>query len=52
VELFGQTVSFFGLTYSDGGDVYETEAADGLEMNPANEAGTEDCGMETFHDGL
>jgi hypothetical protein len=47
-ELFG----LFDVAFADGVDVHEAQAANAFEVDAADEAGAENCGIETVHDGL
>ena len=52
VKLFAELPGLFGVALADGVDVDEAEAANAFQVDAANEAGAENCGSKTVHDGL
>ena len=52
MEFFAELPGFFGVAFANGVDVDEAEAADAFQVDAADEAGAENCGFETVHDGL
>ena len=52
VKLVGELPGLFDVALADGVNVDEAEPADAFEVDAADEAGAEYCGIETMHNGL
>jgi hypothetical protein len=52
VKLFAELAGLFGVAFANRVDVDEAEAAQALEVNAPHEAGAENSGIKSVHDGL